>query len=176
MNKYSQSKIYVIRNHANSLVYVGSTTELLCRRMCKHRSDSLQEKVSNYKVYKAFHELGVENFYIELIENYPCENKEELRQREGYWIRHFNSVNEGYNGVVAGRDTKMYYEENKELRLHNAKKRYETNRDLILEQNRARNAQIIVCECGKSIRKDSIYKHKRSKKHLTLMQNHASSS
>ena len=32
-------------------------------------------------------ELGVENFYIELIENFPCDTVEELRAREGHYIR-----------------------------------------------------------------------------------------
>jgi hypothetical protein len=30
---------------------------------------------------------GIENCKIELVEAYPCENKEELRKREGYWIK-----------------------------------------------------------------------------------------
>ena len=33
------------------------------------------------------HELGVGIFYIELIENHPCNDIYELRAREGHFIR-----------------------------------------------------------------------------------------
>ena len=42
---------------------------------------------------------GFDNFYIELIENYPCECKEEMAAREGYWIRQIGTL----NATVAGR-------------------------------------------------------------------------
>ena len=40
-----------------------------------------------YKLYKHMQELDVDNFYIELIENYPCNDVYESRAREGYHIR-----------------------------------------------------------------------------------------
>jgi hypothetical protein len=31
-------------------------------------------------------ELGIDNFYIELLHKCPCDDKEELRAEEGIWI------------------------------------------------------------------------------------------
>ena len=42
------------------------------------------------KLYKHMHELGVEHFYIELVEDCPCDRNEELvkkrrRTHKKYW-------------------------------------------------------------------------------------------
>ena len=66
-------------------IYVGSTTETLGQRMAKHRYSMKQR--SHYKLYKHMNKLDVNNFYIELIEHYPCNDVYELRAREGYYIR-----------------------------------------------------------------------------------------
>jgi hypothetical protein len=44
-------------------------------------------------------ELGIDNFYIELYENYSCSSKEELNRREGEIIRDIGNLNH----VIAGR-------------------------------------------------------------------------
>ena len=37
-------------------------------------------------------EYGLDNCKIELIEKFPCSNIEELRRREGYYIKEFDCV------------------------------------------------------------------------------------
>ena len=105
---YQNGKIYCIRNHIDDEVYIGSTTQLLCKRMVKHRHDmKLKQHV---KVYTKMNELGIDKFYIELIENYPCESKEELCKREGHFIREMGTL----NSVIAGRTQKEWKIEHKE--------------------------------------------------------------
>ena len=48
---YSQGKIYRIINDINDYIYVGSTTEKLSRRMCRHRSD-MKKPHNNGKMYQ----------------------------------------------------------------------------------------------------------------------------
>ena len=48
-----------------------------------------------------FNEFGIENCTIELIENYPCQSKEELFKREGGTYRRQQNV---VNRQIAGRD------------------------------------------------------------------------
>ena len=99
---YQNGKIYCVRNHIDDDVYVGSTTQLVCKRMVKHRHDmKLKQHV---KVYTNMNELGIDKFYIELIENYPCESKEELCKREGHFIREMGTL----NSVIAGRTQKEW--------------------------------------------------------------------
>ena len=85
-NKYHNSKIYAIRNKLNNEVYVGSTSIELCKRMVKHRCMA-NKKPEASPLHTYMKENGIENFYIELIEEYKCENVEQLRKREGEIIR-----------------------------------------------------------------------------------------
>ena len=69
MPDYQNGKIYKILNNIDGEIYVGSTIETLGQRMAKHRSEA---KRTQNKFYNHMNELGVENLYIELIENFPC--------------------------------------------------------------------------------------------------------
>ena len=84
---YKNGKIYQVLNHKTNDVYVGSTCQPLSKRMARHRYSLNQTKPHQFKIYQTMRELGVENFYIELIENFPCDTVEELRAREGHYIR-----------------------------------------------------------------------------------------
>ena len=142
---YNNGKIYVIRNHVNDLVYVGSTTQPLSKRFVQHRND--MKRSPTYKLYKAFNEMGVDNFYIELVDNSPCENKEQLRAKEGHHIRLYNSVQNGYNGIIAGRDDITYRNENKEKIYTRAQLYREANREKEKERcklYREKNKEILI--------------------------------
>ena len=52
----------------------------------------------------------INDWYIELYENFPCDNKEQLNNREGKVIREIATLNKN----IAGRTMKEYYETNKE--------------------------------------------------------------
>jgi len=88
------------------------------------------------KLYQAFNELGINNFHIELIEKYPCLDREALLAREGYYIRKFNSHKIGYNKNVAGRNTKAYYKDNQQQILDKCKIYYQNNQSRILTQKK----------------------------------------
>jgi group I intron endonuclease len=98
MVNYENGKIYALRNYVNDLVYIGATTLDLSARMAQHRKNWKKEKNRNRKIYRAFTEIGVENFYITQIEACPSKNLNELLAREGFYIRLFDTVNNGYNG------------------------------------------------------------------------------
>ena len=120
---YNNGKIYCIRNTITDDIYVGSTTQLLCKRMAKHRSDTQRDVKNNNRIYQKMNELGVENFYIELIEEYPCENNDQLRAREGHFIREMATL----NGRIEGRDRKEHYQDNKEYIKEKSNKNYHDN-------------------------------------------------
>ena len=126
---YSQGKIYCIRNSINDDIYIGSTCQSLSRRMSQHRSNLKHGNIGGVKLYKKMNELGREHFYIELLEEYPCENVIQLTKREGELIREHQST---LNSIINGRTKKEYYEENKQK----FKEYYEQNRDKKLEQVR----------------------------------------
>ncbi len=148
-NKYKNGKIYTIRyRNDETLICVGSTVQPLYKRLSQHKKDSKKEKNENIQLYKKMNELDMNNFYIELYIDYPCERKEQLLQREGQVIREIGTLNK----IIAGRTTKEWVEENIEHR----KKYYQTNKEHIKEYA----IENMFCECGCSTRKDSIGKHK----------------
>ena len=131
---YANGKVYVVRNEDNDKVYVGSTTQTLSKRMAEHRRGMNKADRQHFKIYVAMKDISVDKFYIELIENFPCDTKEQLTQREGHWIRQHDSFKNGYNGRVEGRNIQEWIEENKE-ELKDKKKAYrEENKEHIQEK------------------------------------------
>jgi hypothetical protein len=66
--------------------------------------------------------------YIELIEDYPCENREKLNRREGEIMRGRECVNR----MIAGRTDKEWREANREALLAQQKIYREANREAVL--------------------------------------------
>ena len=192
MPDYSVGKIYKIINPQNETIYIGSTIQTLSKRFCRH----------NHK--------GNGNKII-LLENYPCNSREELNKKEQELIEQYDNLlnqvrafnSEEYNKKYykqynennkneLSEKAKVYYEKNKNKITEKKKKWYENNkekskvyrqehRDKILENRKiyyeenknklSEKTKIkFPCECGCQIRKDSFYKHKKSKKHIKLME------
>jgi len=87
MPDYSQGKIYCIRAPGTDDVYIGSTTQPLWARMAEHRSHYKRWKDGKRRSCTSCKLLEKEGAYIELIEEYPCDNKEQLNRREGEIVR-----------------------------------------------------------------------------------------
>ena len=109
MPNYQEGKIYKIYNTINDEIYVGSTTQKLCERMREHRNRHRNE-LPNTSVYKAFREHGVDNFFIELIEKCPCNDIEELRRKEGEYMK---LLKPSLNKYLAGRTRQEYRDTHK---------------------------------------------------------------
>lgn len=91
--------IYVIKNDVNDMCYVGQSVDYL-DRFRKHKEEALR---NNYKyksrLYNAMNQIGVEHFYVELLES----QIENYNEREIYWINKLNTLNpNGYNLAKGG--------------------------------------------------------------------------
>ena len=126
---YQNGKIYCIRNYIDDDIYIGSTTQPLSKRMAWHRQSYQSMEKKNRKLYSKMNELGLEQFYIELYETYPCDSKEELLKKEGETIRKLNSI---LNKRIETRTREEYYEDNKEKITEDRKTYYQENKDKIL--------------------------------------------
>jgi hypothetical protein len=116
MPDYSKSKIYRIVSPNTPLVYIGSTIQLLSKRMGSHtKGNSTSSKVI----------IDYGGACIELIEEFPCENKEQLRKREGEIIK----SNECINKSIAGRSRAEWYLDNKERLSEKGKKYLQEHRE-----------------------------------------------
>lgn len=122
MPDYSKGQIYTIRNrNDDSKIYVGSTIQPLYKRLYTHKCYSKKEEYVNRLLYIEVNN-DWSNWYIELYENYPCNNRNELEKREGEIIRLIGTLNKN----IAGRDDKQYRIDNidkiKQYRIENADK------------------------------------------------------
>ena len=176
---YANGRIYKIEpicEHDENEVYYGSTCQLLCKRMDKHRTNYkcwLNSKYGKAYVFVLFEKYGVENCKIYLVELYPCETKEELFAREGYHTKNNKCVNR----MVAGRTRKQYYEDNKEtiLEQHKPYKREYNNKNLqkiqeynkqYHEKNKEYKQTKNVCNCGGKYTNSDRSKHYKTKIHI----------
>jgi len=160
MPDYSLGKIYMIYpkvdNADDGDVYYGSTVDTLSRRMSSHRT----VKKCNSKLL--FDKYGLENCFIELVEEYPCETKQQLNRKEGEYIRNHKCVNKN----IAGRTHKEWYDDNSDKKKEYNKQRNIDNRDKIKElnkQNYVKNRNKIL-EYQKEYRTDNPDKIKEFKK------------
>jgi uncharacterized protein YciI len=189
MPDYSDSKIYKIIG--GDECYIGSTVQrYLSNRMVGHRSNYKNWKKNGARFISSFilfEKYGVENCRIELIEIYPCSCVEELRKREGEFIRKETCVNKFIPGrtIKEYREEhkekiKEYREEHKEKIKEKMKEYYEEHKEQIKEQNKEyreehkeqikeRKSMKFICECGATLRIDNKAHHNRSIKHLTFL-------
>ena len=125
MPEYKNGRIYKIVNDVDDMIYIGSTTQNLSNRMTDHRKPYNISKFKNNKFYEHISKIGGwEHCRIELVELYPCNNKEELLQREYYWQNELKTLTSGLNSKASycdkerrkgqcNRKRKTYYNKNK---------------------------------------------------------------
>lgn len=180
MPLYENSRIYKIESLIGNCVYYGSTTLALCQRMVGHRSNYKKDGVISSK-----HVLKYPDACIYLVEEYPCDNKEQLKQREGYYIKHNDCVNR----YIAGRTRKewasdnkhhlkTYYNENQNNILEYKQKYYQTNKTIIDAKSKIRRNKHksfydrkVLCECGAIVTKYGINRHKKTTAHNNYLHN-----
>ena len=90
--------IYKITNIQNNKVYIGQTIRPIEQRFKRHINDALNNILDTHFA-RAIRKYGKDSFIIEKIDN--AQTQDELNQKEQYWIRYYNSVEEGYNETDA---------------------------------------------------------------------------
>ena len=137
---YQEGKIHKIYNTIIDDIYIGRATQKLCERMRSHRNVHKSKPQFNYPKYKAFREHGVENFFFELIEKCPCNDKDELTKTECNYIR---TSKPSLNMRIGGRTYKERYGDNRDTILQKVKEYAENNRQKIFQ-----NTEITTNETG----------------------------
>ncbi len=217
MPDYQKGKIYKLWSPQGTEdeLYFGSTTDELYKRKNQHKSKRDCKSKILFEKY--------DDVRIELVEDYQCNNKEELLKKEGEYIRNNKCLNQvipdrtkkEYNKQnkeqiaeqkkiyrennieqikekekeyreqnkekIAEYD-KEYYQNNKEAIKEQTKEYREQNKEAIAEYNKEyyqnnkeaikeKKKEKITCECGCIIGKRVLARHKKSNKHITLLEN-----
>ena len=93
--------IYKITNKVNGKSYIGQTIQNVKERFYQHCATKCSQAILNMVIHKAITKYGKSNFTIEVIEEVESAN---LNDRERYWIRYYDSYNNGYNSTEGGQD------------------------------------------------------------------------
>ena len=195
---YSKTLIYKLVHKddlENKNIYIGSTTDFR-RRKSQHKETCNNPNSMSYefKLYQNIRANDGWNEWVMIeIEKFACTDKREAAARERYWCEHYNSElnmqvpgrtkKEWYNDNIekfhkeqkiyrdelGGREKMMKYRQNhnEELIEYN-KRKYEKNREKILEQLKIKNNKRVTCECGLILSQGGLSRHKRNT--CTLLQ------
>jgi len=136
MPDYSKGKIYKLWSPSKNLVYYGSTTQTISQRLQDHVRTHKVYNIDNTKKYcSSYFVLDCEDYKIELLEEYPCNNKTQLCKKEG----EYQKANECVNKNINGRTVQEWNYENREKRKIQKKEYNEKNKELIKEQQKKYN-------------------------------------
>jgi hypothetical protein len=128
---FANGKVYAIRSHQTDKVYIGSTTQTLAQRFGKHKKclRTMSREIMKF-----------DDCYIELLQEFACNNKMQLNKKEGEYIRSMNCINKR----IEGRTLAEHYQDNKQEILEKNKQYREMNKEQITEHNKKPN----TCDCG----------------------------
>ena len=116
--------IYKITNTINGKFYIGQTIQNVKERFYQHCATKCSKAVSNMAIHRAIKKYGKSNFTVEVIEEIDSAN---LNDRERYWIKYYNSYNNGYNSTKGGQDGCKPF---KDLDVESIIKEYNTGKSL----------------------------------------------
>ena len=179
MPDFSKGKIYKLVSNISSDVYIGSCIIELCRRLSKHKSPSNTCASKSMFINDAI-------ITIVLIENYPCETKNQLKARELHyrttieciiknrpfitdiihnnyneWKKEYDLMHKEYINEYK----RQHYESNKHSVLERQKQYYETNKQVIKEKAK----KTYLCDCGTTTYILHKTHHIKTTKHLQLI-------
>lgn len=149
-NRFRFGKIYKITSKQTDVIYIGSTVKSLSERMGSHKSNYTRYKQGLHNYVSSYQILEYDDAIIELIENYPCESKQELLAREGYYIKNNPKC---INKHIACGLSKSDYD----------KRRWATNQSDVKNYKSIKHGCLI---CGGNYTNRGRADHIQSKKHL----------
>lgn len=131
---YSKGLIYKIESNG-TVYYVGSTTDFT-RRKSQHKTtcNNPKDKDHNSKIYKFIRENGGwDEFKMVLIENFKCNDSNELRAREQHWFNEFKPTL--MNDNCPARTMAQYRLDNKiEISIKKAKYREDNKEEIAIKK------------------------------------------
>jgi len=185
--KYRNGKIYELVY--KDKVYIGSTTKTLKQRYNCHKCNS--NTVGSTCTSKVLFELANIDggtVVINLIEDYPCNDRIELQARERF---HIEQCQDRVNRNIPGRSDAEWYhdnrdrltkyrQDNKEMFAERDAEKYQANKDKIrakqAEYRQANKAKIaaqqaikVECPCGSTFRQGDNARHSKTQRHIDYL-------
>jgi predicted GIY-YIG superfamily endonuclease len=166
MTDYSKTVIYKIQHlDKDELLYVGHTSNFI-KRKNNHKSSC---KTHSLPLYKMMRENGGwDCFTMIVLKDFPCDSKTEACIEEDKVMREMKASMNTLRAYLSPEERVVYHKEyqqaNKEHISESKKKYRQANIERISEQKR----EPIECECGCTIKRGDLAKHRKTTKHLNL--------
>ena len=142
-----------ISDNTNGNVYYGSTTLSLSQRLADHKQYFELSPITK-RYITCFEILKNKNYSITLVEDVPCQRKEQLLMRERFYIENNPCVNK----CIPLRTHKEYNDDHKV-------ERYAYQKDY-----RQKHGQT-SCPCGGTYLIDGLPRHMKTKRHIKYLDN-----
>ena len=194
---YSKTCIYKLVHNDDindENIYIGHTTDIVKRRY-QHKTACINpnDKRHKLKVYQFICENGGwDNWKMILVEKYPCNDVDEAKARERYWIKELQVTLNSYEPCRTKKERyqdnkeqlleqkKEYYKNNKQQIAEKHKEWYENNKEKIAEKSKEwreknkekiaeKRKEKITCECGCLLRKDTLNRHRKLRQHQAYL-------
>ena len=146
---YKTGKVYMIYNDMLPETYIGSTTQVLKRRLQKHKNAS--STFSDRKIYTSFNKSNWENCHIVSLEDVKFYDRNELLKRERYFI---DLLKPTLNCIKPFRTKAEYRFDNQDSIRIKKREYYDKVSSIKFE-----------CECGKMIQTGKKIRHEKTKYH-----------
>lgn len=155
MVNYSEGKIYKIVDNTNGNIYIGSTTQMVCKRVACHVRNYKWHLNGNHYRVSSYNIIKNNDYYYETIEFYDCNNKNELEKRERYWIEKYK---EDYGDLVVNKCRPSITSEER------IAKRKEVSANHY-DRSKLERSKKIKCDCGWEITNYGYNNHLQSSHH-----------
>jgi hypothetical protein len=165
---YKNGKIYKLISDDTDKIYIGSTTSDLSKRIYEHKVSLKRWKNKTGPYITSFEIMKYDNYEMILIEDYPCDNRNQLYSRERYWMDKFKGICVNkcmYRGGNRKETWLAYANSHKEEQ----KIYYEENKKKIYEKSKEKRKIKITCSCGSIFPKCRKSEHVKTKKHINHM-------
>lgn len=164
---YENGKVYAIICRKTGRRYVGSTCEpTLAKRLAQHVKDLKNWKIGR-PYFSSFDILKDGDYYIVLLESYPCNSRDELRMCEQKHIDScecINKINAYTNEVEYNKQyNKKYHNEHRDEINKRHTKYNKEHRD---EINAKRRERVCCPNCQREMTIGSFYNHKKGCKNV----------
>lgn len=130
MNIYERGKIYKLVSYQTEKIYIGSTCCSLSKRKGQHKGDYKCWLNGKCGYMTSFDIVKCGDVDIILIENFSCNDKNQLRARERHYIETLDCVNKR----IPTRTKAEYYIDNKE-EIRQKQKEYNMSHKEEIRQN-----------------------------------------
>ena len=135
-------------------------------RLAGHRSFYKQFGIGKSNYLTSFQIIEQGNYDIVLVENCPCESKEELHKRERYFIEYLDCINNN----IPTRTKYEYYQDNKDATVEYKKNWYQDNKDKEKEKQYRSDNKEKIKEYSQQYRQDNkdILNEKKRQRRLKM--------